>query len=126
VNVMVAQSMLMKLGHTLEVANNGADAIQALQQNSYDLILMDVCMPVMDGLEATRRIRRYEETGSWLDADEEVKRKVGGDSGGFLPDARFADAVPPQNVPRRRTPIIAVCLLLLNSLVFWLLEGTNS
>jgi CheY-like chemotaxis protein len=82
-------------------------------------------MPVMDGLEATRRIRRYEETGSWLDADEEVKRMIGGDSGGFLPDARFADAAPPQNVPRRRTPIIAVCLLSLNSLVFWLSEATN-
>ncbi len=40
VNVMVAQSMLTKLGHVLEVANNGADAIQALQRNSYDLILM--------------------------------------------------------------------------------------
>jgi len=46
VNVMVAQSMLMKLGHTLEVANNGADAIQALQQNSYDLILMVVVPPM--------------------------------------------------------------------------------
>jgi len=81
-------------------------------------------MPVMDGLEATRRIRRYEETGSWLDTDEEVKR-MGGDSGGFLPNARFADAASPQNVPRRRTPIIAVCLLSLNPLVFRLLEGTN-
>ncbi len=87
--------------------------------------VQDVCMPVMDGLEATRRIRRYEETGSWLDADEEVKRMVVGGSGGFLPDARFADSAPPQNVPRRRTPIIAVCLLSLNSLVFWLSEGTN-
>jgi CheY-like chemotaxis protein len=46
VNVMVAQSMLMKLGHTLEVANNGADAIQALQQNSYDLILMVLVPPM--------------------------------------------------------------------------------
>lgn len=43
VNVMVAQSMLKRLGHKLEVASNGADALQALQQKSYDLILM-VCI----------------------------------------------------------------------------------
>ena len=46
VNVMVAQSMLKRLGHKLEVASNGADALQALQQKSYDLILM-VCIQLM-------------------------------------------------------------------------------
>jgi CheY-like chemotaxis protein len=40
VNIMVAQSMLKQLGHTLEAVGNGADVIQALQRSSYDLILM--------------------------------------------------------------------------------------
>ncbi len=40
VNIMVAQSMLKRLGHTLEAVGNGADVIQALQRSSYDLILM--------------------------------------------------------------------------------------
>jgi DNA-binding response OmpR family regulator len=59
VNVMVAQSMLMKLGHTLEVANNGADAIQALQQNSYDLILMVVVPPMPSHVNLVVEISRF-------------------------------------------------------------------
>ncbi|XP_073131905.1 histidine kinase 5 [Henckelia pumila] len=68
INVMVTKSMMKQLGHSIDVVNNGAEAVRAVQQQDFDLILMDVCMPVMDGLQATRLIRSFEETGSWEDA----------------------------------------------------------
>ncbi|KAK1323013.1 Histidine kinase 5 [Acorus calamus] len=70
INIMVTQSMMKQLGHTINVVNNGMEAIQAVQQCRYDLILMDVCMPIMDGLKATRLIRSFEENGNWSAALE--------------------------------------------------------
>jgi len=53
----VARVMLEKLGCRTVIAPNGADAIERFQQSEYDLILMDWQMPVMNGFEATPRIR---------------------------------------------------------------------
>ncbi len=49
--------MLGRLGHTVHVVNDGAQALAAAQENPYDIILMDMQMPVMDGADATRAIR---------------------------------------------------------------------
>ncbi|KAL6970667.1 hypothetical protein U1Q18_030361 [Sarracenia purpurea var. burkii] len=100
INVMVTKSMMKQLGHIIDVVNNGVEAVCAVQNCSYDLILMDVCMPIMDGLQATRLIRSFEEAGNWDAAVE----------------AGIEQHMPPNSSPknqessssRNRVPIVAV------------------
>ncbi|KAL2346632.1 hypothetical protein Fmac_000632 [Flemingia macrophylla] len=97
INVMVTQSMMKQLGHSIDVVNNGVEAVRAVQRCTYDLVLMDVCMPVMNGLQATKLIRSFEETGNW-----DAARNAGIEQS--LPNSDYECSV----LSTKRIPIVAM------------------
>ena len=61
VNQKIVQGLLEKSGHRVEVASNGVLAVERLKQDTFDLVLMDVQMPEMDGITATKLVRQQEQ-----------------------------------------------------------------
>jgi CheY-like chemotaxis protein len=85
VNQRVAARLLDKRGHVVVLAGNGALALEALEQQSFDLILMDVQMPVMDGVQATAAIRQRERiTGTHIPIIAMTAHAMEGDRERFL------------------------------------------
>jgi CheY-like chemotaxis protein len=86
-NQQVARAMLERSGHSVDVAANGLEAVEAVRHIPYDLVLMDMHMPEMDGVEATRRIRALDGaaahlpilamTASTQESDMELCREAG-------------------------------------------------
>jgi two-component system, sensor histidine kinase and response regulator len=90
VNRKLASAVLTKQGHRVTVAGDGREAVEAVARQQFDLVLMDIQMPEMDGLQATRAIRRAEQstgqhvpiialTAHALKGDQEVCLKAGMD-----------------------------------------------
>ncbi|MFH2210377.1 MAG: fused response regulator/phosphatase [Pseudomonadota bacterium] len=86
-NLLLASKFINKLGHETVLARNGYEALEKFQAESFDLILMDVMMPEMDGYEATRRIREISDrwvpilflTAKTQDEDHVMGIQAGGD-----------------------------------------------
>ncbi|MGB0671785.1 MAG: response regulator, partial [Rhodospirillales bacterium] len=100
VNQMVAVGLLEKLGHTVDVVGNGLEALQAVRTLPYDVVLMDVQMPEMDGLEATRSIRALPDAVSAIPIIAMTANAMAGDREACL-EAGMTDFVP-KPVSRKR------------------------
>ncbi len=93
VNQRLARHVLERFGHQVTIVKNGREAVEAIEANDFDLVLMDVQMPEMDGLTATREIRKREsETGKRVPIIAVTAHAMDGDRDRFL-DAGMDDYI---------------------------------
>jgi signal transduction histidine kinase/DNA-binding response OmpR family regulator len=100
VNRKVAEGLLAAQGHTVTTAIDGRQAVTAFENESFDLILMDIEMPVMDGLEATAAIRKMEQgTARHIPIVAMTAHAIKGDLERFLQAGMDAHVVKPVDPP---------------------------
>ncbi len=80
INQQVAKEILEGAGLIVAIANNGQEAVAAVKETNFDVVLMDVQMPVMDGYTATRAIREWESVSAKADSDIRETRSIDGDN----------------------------------------------
>lgn len=101
-NLRLASSVLRRLGHSGVLVGDGQQALRALEQRQFDVVLMDVSMPVMDGLTALQSIREAERRGqsrtpvilvSGHDLPEDRERFLQAGADGFIAKPMELDAI---------------------------------
>jgi signal transduction histidine kinase/CheY-like chemotaxis protein len=102
INQVVIASMLRTAGHECDIAKDGEEAIAAVQAGAYDGVLMDIHMPVIDGVEATRRIRQLGEKYAQLPIIALTANAMAGDEERYL-GLGMTDYVPKPIDPDRLT-----------------------
>ena len=83
-NQLVIKTLLKKVGFNVDIAHNGAEATEMVEANNYDLVLMDISMPVVDGLQATQNIRNMPSSKRSIPIIAITAHALGGDRERFL------------------------------------------
>ena len=91
INQMVLLAMLENSGYSIDTVANGLEAVEAARDFDYDLILMDVSMPEMDGIEATARIREFEERTGHIPIIAVTAHSIGSVEQGMYTQKGFDD-----------------------------------
>ncbi len=89
INRLTIRSLLKKLGHTVVCVNNGQEAIEALHLYNFDCLVTDIQMPIMDGVEAVKRIRNNDTDN--IVASQEVRESIEKEFGKAVPQAISSD-----------------------------------
>jgi signal transduction histidine kinase/CheY-like chemotaxis protein len=124
VNRQVASQLLIKLGHNVLEAKDGSEAVETIKKGNIDLVLMDVQMPVMDGISATKKIRKMKGllgqtpiiglTANAMAGDENEMRSAG--MNGYLAKPvrleqlkqALSSTTPPKRNPQQPSPVVLV------------------